>query len=106
MFQSKSDTSHISNSKNVDNHVTSSEHKHTHSAKDKHTHSAKDKHTHSAKDKHTHSAKDKHTHSAKDKHTHSAKDKSIQVIHPSTPSKDVKKPSSDSATSHISIVIM
>ncbi len=49
-----SETSHISNSKNVDNHVTSSEDKHTHSAKDKYTHSAKDKHTHSAKDKNTH----------------------------------------------------
>ena len=65
-----SETSHISNSKNVDNQDTSSE--------------------------------DKDTHSAKDKDTHSAKDKSVQAIHHSSPSKDVKKSSSDSETSHIS----
>ena len=65
-----SETSHISNSKNVDNQDTSSE--------------------------------DKDTHSAKDKDTHSAKDKSVHAIHHSSPSKDVKKSSSHSETSHIS----
>ena len=65
-----SETSHISNSKKVNNHDSSSE--------------------------------DKDTHSAKDKDTHSAKDKSVQAIHHSSPSKDVKKSSSDSETSHIS----
>jgi len=74
-----SETSHLSNSKNVDNHDTTS-----------------------SEDKDTHSAKDKDTHSAKDKDTHSAKDTSIQAIHHSTPSKDLKKSLSDSETSHIS----